>query len=300
VDFDLTDDQTALDETLLKLLERHASDPGLLARVDEAGFLDVVRDAGPLEGALVVERAAEALVEAPVAGRVLVGPLAGVSDLPPAVGVVDGGDGVLCRHAPVCDAFLVLDGDRAGLATADDVEVEPVASAFGATYGRVHVRRRQDLGAGDALRRAWQTAIAVEAEGTMLAAIAKTARHVTERHQFGHPIGVYQAVQHRIATAYSMALGTRWLARRAAWSVGDEFVTASAAAYACEAALVTYTNTHQVTGAIGITTEYGLVGWTTRLLGLRQELGGQRHHARRVAAVRRAMPKPWPSPLPLP
>jgi hypothetical protein len=300
MDLDLTEEQFALEEAVSKAFARHAGDERLLPELDAAGYLDVVRDAGPIEGVLVVERAAEAQAAGPVAARVLAGPLAGVTDLPPAVGLVDGRTGSLCRWAPQCDAFLVLDGDRALLAGRDDVEVEPVDSAFGAPYGRVAVRRGDDIGAADPLRRAWQVAIAAEAEGLMLAAITKTTQHVTERHQFGRPIGAFQAVQHRLATAYAMALGTRWLARRGAWYADNEFVTASAATYACEAAQVTYTNTHQVSGAIGITSEHGLVGWTTRLLGLRQELGGQRAHARQVAIARRAMDKPWPSPLPLP
>jgi hypothetical protein len=300
MDLDLTPEQVAIEDAVAKLLARHGTGGRLLVELDEAGYLDVVGDAGPIEGVLVVERAAEALAVGPVAARVLVGPLMGVGDLPPAVGLVDGTSGSLCRWAPHCEAFLVLDGSRARLAGRADVDVTPVESSFGAAYGRVSVHGGEEIGSGDRLRRAWQVAIAAEAEGTMLAAIAKTAEHVSERHQFGRPIGAFQAVQHRLATAYAMALGTRWLARRAAWSVDDEFLTASAAAYGCEAALVTYTNTHQVTGAIGITSEYGLVGWTTRLLGLRQELGGQRAHARRVASARRAMDKPWPSPLPLP
>jgi alkylation response protein AidB-like acyl-CoA dehydrogenase len=200
----------------------------------------------------------------------------------------------LVRYAPECEAFLVLDGDRALLATPDGVEIEPVESALGAPYGRVSVRRGEDLGegSGDRLRRGWQVAIGAEAAGVMQAAIGRTATHVTERHQFGKPIGSFQAVQHRLARAYVMAQGTKWLSRRAAWYNADEFLTASAAAYACEAAHTTYTNTHQVTGAIGITTEYGLVLWTTRLVSLQRELGGQRAHALRVAAARRAAGPP--------
>jgi hypothetical protein len=288
----LSPEQEALEKAVDAVLARRGP-------LSDLGYLDVVRDAGPIEGVLVVERAAVAAYDAPVAARVLAGPLAGVYDLPAAVGLVDG-RAALCRWAPACDAFLVLDGDDALLASRDDVEVAPVESTFGASHGRVAVRRATRVASGDRLRRAWQVAIAAEAEGLMLAAIAKTARHVSERVQFGHPIGAFQAVQHRLAAAYAQAMGTRWLARRGAWFAEDEFVTASAAAYACEAAALTYQNTHQVTGAIGITSEYGLVTWTLPLLALRQELGGQRAHARRVALVRRATDKRWPSPIPLP
>jgi len=292
VDLALSPEQEALEKAVEAVLARGG-------QLSELGFLDVVRDAGPVEGVLVVEQAAAAAVDGPVAARVLAGPLAGVHDLPVSVGLLDGRAG-LCRWGPSCEAFLVLDGDEALLASRDDVEVVPVASTFGATYAEVTVRRGARVASGDGLRRAWQVAIAAEAEGLMLAAIAKTAQHVTERMQFGKPIGAFQAVQHRLAGAYAQAMGARWLARRGAWYAGNEFITASAAAYACEAAAVTYQNTHQVTGAIGITSEYGLVNWTLRLLGLRQELGGQRAHARRVALARQAMDKPWPSPLPLP
>jgi len=292
VDLTLTPEQEALEKALDAVLAR-GEDLGAL------GYLDVVRDAGPIEGVLVVERAAAAVAAGPTAARVLAGPLAGVHDLPAAVGLVEGRS-ALCRWGPVCDAYLVLDGDDALLAAREDVDVEPVESTYGAPYARITVRRGTRVAAGDRLRRAWQVAIAAEAEGLMLAAITKTAQHVSERVQFGRPIGAFQAVQHRLAAAYAQAMGARWLARRGAWYADDEFLTASAAAYACEAAALTYQNTHQVTGAIGITSEYGLVGLTLPLLALRQELGGQRAHARRVALARRAMDKPWPSPIPLP
>src|SRR5579871_530605 len=165
VDLALSPEQEALEKAVEAVLARGG-------QLSELGFLDVVRDAGPVEGVLVVEQAAAAAVDGPVAARVLAGPLAGVHDLPVSVGLLDGRAG-LCRWGPSCEAFLVLDGDEALLASRDDVEVVPVASTFGATYAEVTVRRGARVASGDGLRRAWQVAIAAEAEGLMLAAIAK-------------------------------------------------------------------------------------------------------------------------------
>jgi hypothetical protein len=300
MDLELTDEQRALDDAVVTALGRLAGleraremgpkmDLGLLGAFAAAGFLDVGRDAGPVEAVLVVQRAAEAAACAPIAARVVAGPLAGLGDLPPAIGLVDGRSG-LVRYAGECEAFLVLDGPRALKARPDDVDIEPAEAAFGASLGWVTVRRGEDLGegSGDRLRRAWQVAIGAEAAGTMLAAVTKTAEYVSGRHQFGRPIGSFQAVQHRLARAYAMAQGTKWLTLRAAW-FQDEFLTASAAAYACDAARTTYANTHQVTGAIGVTSEYGLVFHTMRLMAIQRELGGSRAHALRVAAARRQM-----------
>ena len=264
-------------------------DRELLDRLAAQGFLDVFADAGPIEAVLVAERAAAAVAAAPVVARVLVGPLAGFRDLPTAVGLV-ASPTALVRYAGLCDAYLVLDGDTAALAGADDVEVEPVVSRAGYPMGRVRVRRSESLGAGsgDALRRAWQVGIAAETGAMALATVEFASRHVRDRVQFGRPIGSFQAVQHRLARSYSMAHATRWLARRGAWFHTDEYRTASAATFACLTARETYDNTHQVVGGIGVTSEYGMTEWTMRLFALHTELGGRRAHARRVAASRSA------------
>jgi hypothetical protein len=55
MDLELTSDQVALEEAVGKALARHDGD-ALLGELDAAGYLDVVRDAGPIEGVLVVER----------------------------------------------------------------------------------------------------------------------------------------------------------------------------------------------------------------------------------------------------
>jgi alkylation response protein AidB-like acyl-CoA dehydrogenase len=154
--------------------------------------------------------------------------------------------------------------------------------------GRVRVRRADSHGpgSGDALRRAWQVGIAAETAAMAIAAVEFASRHVSDRVQFGRPIGSFQAVQHRLARSYAMAQATRWLARRGAWHNTDEYRTASAATFACLTARETYDNVHQVVGGIGVTTEYGMTEWTMRLIALHTELGGRRAHARRVAASR--------------
>jgi alkylation response protein AidB-like acyl-CoA dehydrogenase len=89
----------------------------------------------------------------------------------------------------------------------------------------------------------------------MIESLILTSKFVAERHQFGRPIGSFQAIQHWLATAYVMAEGARWLTRRAAATPDDEYLTAYAAAYACEAADNVFTSTHQTSRAIGLTTE---------------------------------------------
>jgi hypothetical protein len=303
MNLDLSEEQVALDQTVADLLGREATDATRLAALESGGFLDVVSGAGPIEGVLVVERAAEILMP-PLAARVLIGPLAGVTDLPAMVGLVDARAGRVVRHAMSCEAFFVVDESGLLFVERDDVDVEPVPSFFGPDFGRVSVRhgggRTLHDNSDARIKQGWQAALAVEASAVMLSAVAKTAEYVTQRVQFGRPLGALQAVQHRLATSYAMAMAARWLARRAVWFVDDAFLTSCAATYACHAALLTHNNTHQVTGAIGLTTEYGLVDFTHRLLAIRQELGGQRTHARRAAQARRQTPQPWPSPLPVP
>src|SRR5882672_8529021 len=96
---ELSAEQDQLQQAVATMVRRQAGlararelgnkmDLPLLGALQESGFLDVVRDAGPIEGALVVEELVGALACAPVAARVLVGPLAGLTDLPPSLGLV--------------------------------------------------------------------------------------------------------------------------------------------------------------------------------------------------------------------
>ena len=82
-------------------------------------------------------------------------------------------------------------------------------------------------------------------------------RHVTERTQFGVPLGTFQAVQHRLAEVHVDLEAARAIARTA-WLGGDPS-TAAAAHLAAGRAMTTATvHCHQVMGAIGCTWEHDM------------------------------------------
>ena len=121
-----------------------------------------------------------------------------------------------------------------------------------------------------------------------------TVEYVSQRQQFGKPVGSYQAVKHHLA---NVRIGIEFaapLVYRAAWSVASPGVVsagdrardvsmAKAAASdatdrACRAAL-------QCHGAIGYTIEYDLQLWLKRGWALSAAWGDARFHRSRVAAA---------------
>ena len=304
MDVKATEEQLAIEAAVRGILGRHRSDAvarmpqpanqDLMIALHEGGYLDLVADASSIEANLVTELAAAS--NAPVAARALVGPLVAHNDYPLNLALCDSPAGGVVRYGADLDALLIIDGDHAAIADRDDCEIETLSSRYGYPFARVRPRKtsRLDTGGGTRLRAAWQLALGAELSGNMVDSLILTSKFVAERHQFGRPIGSFQAIQHRLATAYVMAEGARWLTRRASATPDDEYLTACAAAYACEAADNVYTATHQTSGAIGLTTEQGLVTHSMRLIALRRELGGQRAHARRVVAARPMSPNATP------
>ena len=106
---------------------------------------------------------------------------------------------------------------------------------------------------------------AVVAHGRWLAAcelvgigrhvIAAAAQYTGERVQYGRPIGTFQALQHRIASAYSLVVGAAHVAEEAG-DAGDEWSALVAKAVAGQAAEFACTQAQQCYGAIGFTWEH--------------------------------------------
>jgi hypothetical protein len=108
-------------------------------------------------------------------------------------------------------------------------------------------------------------------------------RYLTQREQFGRPIGSFQAVQHRLADCAVQIEGARWLAYEAAAQGAPAEGAACAAGFALAVAGRVHRETHQLSGAIGYTTEHDLHVWSLRLLAC----GSGRRRRRELRALAR-------------
>jgi len=108
-----------------------------------------------------------------------------------------------------------------------------------------------------------RAAMAAEAVGVAQRALELGVEHAKTRQQFGKPIGVYQAVSHKLADTYADVELARSLAYWAAWCVAEEneqaaVAAAAAKAFATEAAVAACERSIQVLGGIGFTWEHPL------------------------------------------
>jgi alkylation response protein AidB-like acyl-CoA dehydrogenase len=151
-------------------------------------------------------------------------------------------------------------------------DVEPVESLFAYPMGRfkggVAATSLSDEAAANV--RTWlRIALAAEASGLLQAAVSSAVDHLTQRKQFGRPLGTFQALRHRMAECAVLAGGVRWLALKAA-DTADPGDAALAAMHAQESATRIAYDVHQMLGAMGVK-------------ALLSELGGRGGQARAVA-----------------
>jgi alkylation response protein AidB-like acyl-CoA dehydrogenase len=112
--------------------------------------------------------------------------------------------------------------------------------------------------------------------------------HVKERHQFGVPVGSYQAVKHHLANAHLRNEYARPAVYRAAYALTQHEQTRSrdvsfAKAYGNEAAAFAAKVALQCHGAIGYSFEYDLHLWMKRAWVLQAAWGDTAFHRTRVA-----------------
>ena len=173
-----------------------------------------------------------------------------------------------------------LDGGRLARVTFDAAVVEDDAPLFGPDSGLSNVECALDFGS---------VALCAEALGLMNRMLALTASYLTTRHQFGKPIGTFQALQHRFADMVIAAEQSRSATFMAAAALtGDDPLVrmsevSAAKSTVCRHGRVVVEGAIQLHGGIGITNEYELSRYVRRMLEIEKTWGDRQHHEARFA-----------------
>ncbi len=305
MDFELDPQQQEVLDAVERLAVHHAGparamalaakgeiDGRLDAALREAGFDGLARgeETGPLEAVLMIAKLARHAACLPLGASLLVAPMLVGEAVGVPVALCERGDSAPVRFAAQAGLLLVLDGDEAARVSPAPDDVLPVSSGFGYPLARVRgeaLEQAEALGAGtgERLLAWWRVALAAEILGNLEGALQHTVSYLSQREQFGRPIGSFQAVQHRLADCAVRVEGTRWLVLETASRGAPAEQAALTAGHACVAAGEVHRETHQLSGAIGYTREHDLHVWSMRLAALRLELGGARRHLRDAARL---------------
>ena len=138
---------------------------------------------------------------------------------------------------------------------------------------------------GEPARRAWHDSLtewkalmAVAYAGLASEVLAMGVAYVKQRHQFGVPVGSFQAVQHGLADAATRAEGARLLAFRAACAVGagqdgGARLASMALLFAADAARFASDRVLQYHGGYGYSAEYDVQLYYRRAAAWLLQLG---------------------------
>ncbi|MGH2784829.1 MAG: acyl-CoA dehydrogenase family protein [Actinomycetota bacterium] len=124
--------------------------------------------------------------------------------------------------------------------------------------------------------------------GTAERALRMTAAYLSEREQFGRPLGKFQAVQQRAADAYIDVEAMRWTMWQAAWLI-DEGAPASdevaiAKFWAAEGGHRVLAAAQHLHGGVGVDLEYPLHRYTLGAKHAELTLGGANRQLARLGA----------------
>ena len=314
--FAFTDDQLAFRDAVRDLLDKHCSpevvraawdgdlDLGVWQAMDEMGVTSaLVPEASGGLGlderslVLVLEETGRAGLPHPVVDSVVVAaPLLAAHDEPSGLVVTDlGGPNVAC--AGDADRFLLRDGDALHLVEPDGVHLTPLDTVDGArraarvAWQPVDATLLTDDPAELALafdRGAFATAAQLVGLGQRM--LDLTVPYVTQREQFGQPVGAFQAVKHHLADALKELAFARPAVHRAAHSLAVGVGTRArdvsmAKAMASDAARFVGRQALQCHGAIGYTVEADLHLYLKRSWALAGAWGDAAWHRNRVGTA---------------
>ncbi|HUF84297.1 MAG TPA: acyl-CoA dehydrogenase family protein [Acidimicrobiia bacterium] len=301
--FAFTDEQLAMRDAVRDFLEKEcpptvvrdawtndSGRSGLWRKLGEIGVLGVLAPEAQggfggnfLDLILLLEETGRAALPEPIVEHAAVA----VPELDDATEAVAGAITVT-----VVDPPSVLYADNADMVWANGQFVET---------GSLVLARRETVDRSrrvSAVNEAWMTIAPDAAERGALGTAAQllglaqqildlSVEYAKQRHQFGAPIGSFQAIKHKLADVRLALEFARPVVYRAAYSVAHEdrdrpVHVSMAKAYASEAALLSARHALQVHGAIGYSYEHDLHLWMKRAWALAAAWGDSASHRRSV------------------
>jgi alkylation response protein AidB-like acyl-CoA dehydrogenase len=174
-------------------------------------------------------------------------------------------DGSLVPDLALVDRVLVARDGKLAAVVAEGETLQTMDSTrrLGKLADGLDGEEVGDASALERMRTRAFAALALEAVGMSQRALELSVEHAKTREQFGKPIGIYQAVSHRLADSYALTELARSLAYWAAWCVSEDddeapLAAAAAKAYAGDVAVTVCEYSIQAHGGIGFTWEHPL------------------------------------------
>lgn len=217
------------------------------------------------------------------------------------------------RHVPFASSaqrLLVLARTGAGPDAVDLFLVDPQASGVACTqqftiasdtqyavrFDAVEVAAADRIGEAGSGWRTWQQTMlpavvlaAAQAVGGARAALDITVQYAKDRHQFGKPLGAFQAIAHYLADAVTAVDGAETLVFEAAWAGATgrslDRLAPMAKLYACQVFRDVTAMAQQVFGGIGFTVEFDIQLYFRRAKQLQLSWWDSRTLEERVAAA---------------
>ncbi len=200
-------------------------------------------------------------------------------------------DGSLVPDLALVDRVLVARDGKLVAVAAEGETLETMDSTrrFGRLEDGLDGEDVGEAGALGRMRTRAYAALALEAVGMSQRALELSVEHAKTREQFGKPIGIYQAVSHRLADSYALTELARSLAYWAAWCVSENdeeapLAAAAAKSYAGDVAVTVCEYSIQAHGGIGFTWEHPLHRYYKRAQWI-QGYGGYPAAQRAVVAA---------------
>jgi alkylation response protein AidB-like acyl-CoA dehydrogenase len=303
MNFDLSDDQVALRDGIRKLCEgrfdmarvRRGFDRSVFTELAETGVFSARADGFAwADVSIMFQELGRALVPGPLTWSHLAhGVVDGV------VGGVErpgGGEPAYLEHIDALDALVVLDEDGlevvAPSALADSADLDWPLDPLTPVHRITSLPTGERLGDAD-LAREWRRGgallTAAYQVGMAQACVERATEYGLERHQFGRPVGSFQAVKHLLADMAVQAEVARTAVDAAACVLDDpetgdvERAVSGAKVLAGDAALANAKGSLQVHGGMGFTWEVDVHLYLKRAWVLNATFGSPTAHAEALA-----------------